>query len=143
MEPYYTIVDGTQSLEEIRHYLAIRHKVFREELGIYLDDNDVTVGAINVGMHVCDQLVGTARMFLADGVMRVGFVAVLPEYRKVGFGKLLMEKIKLIAEEKGHNRMRFRARQPVVPFYQRLGAVCLGDEFEFDGRILQEMEWQF
>ena len=74
---------------------------------------------------------GTARsLIMAPGVIKIGRVAVLPAYRKSGVGAAVMR-----AVEAANPRATFvlDAQIHALPFYERLGFVAEGDQFQEAG----------
>ena len=67
---------------------------------------------------------------MAPGVIKIGRVAVLPAYRKSGVGAAVMR-----AVEAANPRATFvlDAQIHALPFYERLGYVAEGDQFQEAG----------
>lgn len=66
--------------------------------------------------------VATCRFYeTADGVVTLGRVVVLPEYRGQHLGERVMREAELWVEDLGYTRIHIDARTVAVGFYERLG----------------------
>lgn len=74
--------------------------------------------------------IGTGRL-LRDG--HIGRVAVLREWRGQGVGKRLMEFLMAEARSRHYPRLLLNSQVSAVPFYERIGFVTRGDEFDEAG----------
>jgi predicted GNAT family N-acyltransferase len=64
---------------------------------------------------------------------KIGRMAVLPEYRGQGLGRLLLDSIVSYARDKGYRRLYLHAQSHASPFYQASGFEVFGEEFEEAG----------
>ncbi|NLM11449.1 MAG: GNAT family N-acetyltransferase [Clostridiaceae bacterium] len=125
------IVKRVENKFELEQAYKIRIEVFVKEQNvpeeIELDEYD------NIADHVIacrnGEPVGCGRVFLQDDYARIGRVAVLPQERKKGTGKLICEKLISIAKEKGAKRFVLDAQVRAVGFYQKLGFYVTSDVF--------------
>lgn len=111
--------------------LAVRYEVFVEEqkvpAEIEVDDLD-PLSAHVLALDSADTPVGTARLVPGG---RIGRVAVLKEWRGKGVGAALMNKLIAIAEEDpALDELMLHAQTWTVGFYESLGFVVEGEEFE-------------
>lgn len=113
---------------------AIRFEVFVDEQGvppeIEMDDRDPH--CIHLLAVSGDEAVGTARIDIQQSG-KVGRLAVLPDSRRLGIGRRLMERCHEIADDHGLREVWCHAQVKAVPFYQRLGYRISGDLFEEAG----------
>jgi predicted GNAT family N-acyltransferase len=126
---------------------AIRRRVFVEEQGVAGDeerDEHDAAGAATLHFVAFEgeRAVGCARLRAhGDGaVAKVERVAVLPEQRRLGLGRALMEAAERAARRRGHRRLVLHAQVAVVPFYERLGWRARGPEFSEAGMEHRRME---
>ncbi len=77
--------------------------------------------------------VGTARLRVVDGVAKAERVAVLASARGLGAGRAVMDALHVEAARQGLARVILAAQMPALPFYERLGYVAWGDEFDDAG----------
>ncbi len=112
---------------------SVRDAVFIGEQGIpeHLehDEHDEFLHHIVVFVNVSP--VATGRL---DENGKIGRVAVLHQYRKKGFGKIVMEGLEARAQSVGVNKVFIHAQSEVIPFYVRLGYLASGDAF-FEAKI--------
>ena len=131
-EPVYLLVN---SPELHAGCLSVRRAVFIEGMGIA---EDLEVANEEGCCHVLAQLpdgtaVGTGRFELHGEVVRMQRVAVLPEWRGQRIGVRLMLELEAAARQAGFRRAELHAQVPVIAFYEGLGYVADGDEFEEAG----------
>lgn len=111
---------------------SIRDCVFVEEQGIaediVYDDKDME--ATHFLVSDGDTAVACGRL-QADG--KVGRMAVLPERRGEGLGRLLLDHIVGYAKDKGYLRLYLHAQSHAAGFYRAAGFEIFGDEFEEAG----------
>jgi predicted GNAT family N-acyltransferase len=73
--------------------------------------------------------IGTGRLLLHGDTARIGRMAVLAEWRGCGVGASVMHCLLDEARRRGARRAFLHAQTVAVPFYERFGFVCEGDEF--------------
>lgn len=110
----------------------IRWEVFVEEQGVSpANEFDATD---RVAMHFLawrgGAAVGTARLYSAEGVGRIGRVAVLASERGRGVGEALMVRALEEAVRMGYVEIVLHAQLRVRGFYERLGFVAEGAVYE-------------
>jgi ElaA protein len=126
---------------------AIRRRVFVEEQGVASDeewDQHDAEGAATlhlVAFHA-GRAAGCARLRAYGPDAKVERVAVLPEARRLGLGRALMEAAELAARAQGRPRLVLHAQTAVIPFYERLGWRAFGPEFQEAGIPHRRMEKQ-
>ncbi len=121
------------------HLLAVRHPVFVEEQGVAADREVDGFDPVSLHFLACDGSgcpVGTARL-LPDG--RIGRVAVLKERRGLGVGRALVVAAIAAARERGDRSVCLHAQSHSLTFYEALGFIAHGDEFEEEGILHREM----
>ena len=123
--------------------LAVRHPVFVHEQGVAAEREVDEFDPVSLHFLARDEQgapIGTARL-LPDG--RIGRVAVLKEWRRRGVGRVLMQAALSGARKRGDRRVTLHAQTHSLSFYESLGFVALGDEFEEEGIPHREMilEW--
>ncbi|MEM8733582.1 MAG: GNAT family N-acetyltransferase, partial [Planctomycetota bacterium] len=60
---------------------------------------------------------------------KIGRVAVLADFRRLGIGSRMMEALENFASEQGLRKVWFHAQQSAIPFYRSLGYEAVGEEF--------------
>jgi predicted GNAT family N-acyltransferase len=80
------------------------------------------------------EAIGTARIVdKGNGVAKIGRVAILKEWRGRGIGDALMRAALEIARAAGHTSAILDAQTYVIPFYEKLGFIAEGPEFDDAG----------
>lgn len=124
---------------------AVRRRVFVSEQGVASeeewDEHDAAGGETLHFVAFADgRAVGCARLRAYGEAAKVERVAVLPEQRRLGLGRALMEAAERSAGEMGRTRLVLHAQSAVIPFYERLGWRALGPEFSEAGIPHRRME---
>ncbi len=122
---------------EIADALDLRYRVFCGEQGVTLvADQD---GLDGEALHIVafddddDRLVGTCRLLFADGVARLGRMAVEPELRGRGLGASILAEAERQARAAGAGRVRLHAQTAACTLYERAGYERRGQEFSEEG----------
>jgi len=78
--------------------------------------------------------VGVARLrFLEDGTIKGERFAVLAEHRGAGIGRALVETVEDESRRRGGREILLAAQVQALGFYERLGYVAYGEEFDEAG----------
>ncbi len=109
--------------------INIRQKVFVEEQKFVNEFDDKDDVSFHFVIYKNGTAAGTARMFTEDGgeSFHIGRVAVLPEYRKDGFGSKLVKAALKKASELGAKKVVLSAQCRVQHFYESLGFSASGE----------------
>ncbi len=117
---------------------AIRERVFMQEQGYEDEFDDIDDGACHVVLYRDGVAAGCARVFAEqEGARRwlVGRVAVLPEFREGGFGRMLVEECERVAREAGAQEMALHAQARLEGWYGSMGYVRFGEvDYEDEGQ---------
>ena len=123
---------------ELLQCFDIRRQVFIAEQGIpedeEWDDQDLVADhllAISDGTAM-----GTARTYRDGDAARIGRIAVLPDGRGRGLGAALVEAALDLARAQGARVAVLDAQLHAIAFYERLGFVAEGPEFDDGSGIL-------
>lgn len=119
--------------------LAVRHPVFVLEQGVAAErevDEFDPPSLHFLARDAAGAPIGTARL-LPDG--RIGRVAVLEPWRRKGVGRALLRAALSAAWERGDRRVTLHAQTRSLAFYESLGFVAQGEEFEEEGIPHREM----
>ncbi len=124
-----------QTPAEFEACYAIRKTVFVEEQAVpvelELDEYDDT--ATHFLLRDGDVPLATARLLDKHGRAKIGRVAVLQEMRGRGLGLLLMRAVLDEARRQGFSEAMLDSQTYAIPFYERLGFVAEGEEFDDAG----------
>lgn len=124
--------------------LSIRRKVFIEEQhvdpAIEIDEKEAACTHI-VGYNDMEQPIVTARLYpLSLHAYKIQRVAVLKEYRGKHYGQEILAKIDDIAQREGIKNLHLGAQNQAISFYEQLGYVIDGEEYEEAGILHHDMK---
>jgi predicted GNAT family N-acyltransferase len=127
-------VQLVSSSEELETCQSIRHQVFVEEQMVPSDrEYDGKDDEAFHALCVCSkrrQAVATGRVLLMPSNMaNLGRIAVLPEFRRRGLGRRVVQELEVIAKSKGASRASLTPHYYLEEFYKGLGyARVAGDQ---------------
>ena len=127
------LADFTHDRDDIS---SIRIQVFQLEQGVdsALEFDGFDEQAIHFLAYFDTQAVGTTRIRLLDETTaKLERLAVLPNFRKYGIGRKLMETALEFLSKRNFLIVRIHAQAAVKEFYQKLGFVAEGAIFEEAG----------
>lgn len=117
---------------------SVRHPVLRAGRPIedvYMD-GDNTPSTLHLGIYYKEDIIAVAS-FMDDSFKdftgkqsRLRGMAVLPEYRKKGLARLLLEKGEQLLKEKKYTLLWFNAREVALSFYKKFGYEIVGGIFD-------------
>lgn len=131
----HSIEADAVGLENLSICLALRRAVFVDEQGVdpAIDADGLDEQCTQFLAWVSGVPIGTARLRVVDGHAKAERVAVLEDFRGHGTGRVLMNVVEAGARARGHDHVLVHAQREAVPFYERLGYVAAGDEFDEAG----------
>lgn len=120
---------------------AVRRAVFIEEQGIdeaeEWDAADETCTHYLAGDETAP--LGTARLIARGREAKIGRVAVMARARGTGLGRQIMDHLLAEAQSAGFSTAMLEAQVSVIPFYERLGFVAEGPEYDDGSGILHRV----
>lgn len=140
------VVKEVTTEAELQAAFCIRDRVFVEEQGIPYelehDEHDATSKHV---LGTCDDVpMATARLtIMSEGEAVLARVAVLPEYRKSGVGRLLVRKLEQLGASAKVSRITLHPHHYLERFYSELGYNRFGGEETVGPHRLIEMEKYF
>ncbi|WP_396632729.1 GNAT family N-acetyltransferase [Maribacter sp. R86514] len=125
-------------IEELYNVLQLRSDIFVVEQDcVYLDIDGKDDKAIHVLGYKNDKVVAYTRIFKPGDYFdqaSIGRVAVHKEYRKFGYGKIIMQaSIKAVEEQFNKDEIKISAQKYLTKFYTDLGFKSMGDGYLEDG----------
>ena len=121
--------------DEVEHALALRFRVFCDEQGVDRaaeqdgrDDEAIHLVAVRRG-----RLVGTCRLLVDGGTVRLGRNAVASSERGRGIGTALLRAADAVAAGTGADRIRLHAQLAATALYERSGYLAEGATFLEEG----------
>lgn len=126
----FDVIAGKSSMM-LKDALTVRNEVFGNEqnykTGASRDAFDDTAWFVNV-YNEEGKVCATSRMIYLDEACErlLGKIAVLPEYRKFGFGKAMLEKLESIAKDEKATLLKVNSQKQALGFYESLGYIKNG-----------------
>lgn len=123
------IVSSDKELEDA---FFVRKKVFVEEqrvpLSLELDEFDET--ASHFVVYEKGNPIGAGRIReTGTGIGKVERVCILPDYRGLHLGKLIMKALEDHGYERGFKKIVLNAQSYAIPFYESIGYLVTSPEF--------------
>jgi predicted GNAT family N-acyltransferase len=112
--------------------VKLRRQVLREPLGLDFAPADLSNEASDHHLIASEDGKLAACLILVPlegGTIKMRQVAVEPGLQGRGIGRELVRFAEEFAREHGFTRMTLHSRATAVPFYEKLGYECVGDEF--------------
>jgi predicted GNAT family N-acyltransferase len=120
---------------------AVRRAVFIEEQGI--PEAEEWDAADDTCLHILAEddtgPLGTARLIARGAVAKIGRVAVLPQARGTGLGRKIMDHALNAARTAGFAEAMLESQVSVIGFYEGLGFVAEGPEYDDGSGILHRV----
>ena len=107
----------------------IREEVFVKEKGFNydLEFDDIDCYAEHVAMYLGTELIGCGRIYeIEDSVYRIGRVAILKEYRNMGYGMGLLRELERRAGSHGAKYVTILGILSASDFYRKAGYRQIG-----------------
>jgi predicted GNAT family N-acyltransferase len=136
------LIRRTRSHQEFLAALAVRRAVFVDEQGGPLDEEPDAWdwSARHYVVELEGEVVGTARLYQpAFGTGKIGRVALLPAYRRRGWGERLLRAVLRDAAGLGLREVVLDAQTGAAAWYARFGFVPEGAEFLDAGILHRKM----
>ncbi len=120
------------SKDELGDAFFVRRKVFVEEQGIplslELDEYDET--ASHFVVYKKNTPIGAGRIReINKGIGKVERVCILPDYRGLHLGKLIMKALEAHGSKQGFKKIVLNAQAQILPFYESIGYRVTSPEF--------------
>ena len=122
--------------DEIAAIAHIRTQVFQKEQGVSaeLEFDGLDADAIQFLAYLNGKAVATARIREIDANrVKIERLAVLPEFRKQGIGKQLMESTLSVVYSLDKSKAIVHAQEYIASLYQQLGFEVVGERFSEAG----------
>ena len=115
---------------------SIREEVFiiEQSVPVELEWDELDAQCLHCLVVAEDEKpVATARLYQDKTQGQIGRMAVLMAYRHQGIGTLMLNALLEQAQQNGVKEVFINAQTTAIAFYQRLGFIQLGDEFDDAG----------
>lgn len=108
----------------------IREEVFMKEQGFENEFDEIDAIAEHICLYVNGTVIGCGRLFSTEeNTYTVGRVALVKEYRKGGYGSIILEELEKIARQKNAKKLVLSAQCRVKAFYEKNGYVAQGEGY--------------
>jgi len=118
---------------EYKKSVLLRDKVLREPLGLYYTDDYLLRDKGQIILGVFEEKILQAVLHLKivnTSTIQMRQVAVKKNRQRKGVGTELVKYAEGIAKDRDFKRIELHSRQTSIPFYEKLGYNCIGEEFE-------------
>jgi predicted GNAT family N-acyltransferase len=119
--------------KEYQQMIDLRNEILRKPLGMELEGIDIDADKENIliGAFEEEKMLGCC-MLVKDGDIGVVLrqMAVRNQLQGKGIGRALMEFAETIARDIGYREISMHARSSATGFYEKMGYITTGDEFE-------------
>jgi len=130
------------STQDLTQAFSVRMRVFVKEQKVPAEielDRDDERAMHFLATLASGRAVGTARLVVKHGRAKIGRMAVLKSYRRMGIGKQLLKRAIAAAKRLRAQSIYLHAQVPVIGFYERLGFQSLGKTFDEAGIAHRKM----
>jgi predicted GNAT family N-acyltransferase len=133
--------------EKFQAALKIRKIVFVQEQQVPIEEEIDQYDQLNQATHFVmyndeNEPIGAGRYREVEDYGKIERICILPNYRKNGSGKQLMDEIIRYAKETGAKKVKLNAQTQALPFYEKLGFTVTSDEFLDAGIPHKAMEME-
>jgi ribosomal protein S18 acetylase RimI-like enzyme len=125
-------IRNPENEHEVAQYYSVRWKTLREPWGEPegSEKDDIEEDCFHLAAFLKEKVVGVARIQKNSfDEAQIRYMGVLPEYRRHGIGRLLIEDLEKAAQRKGLTRIVLDARENAVGFYIVLGYEVTGESY--------------
>ncbi|MBC8586964.1 GNAT family N-acetyltransferase [Paratissierella segnis] len=118
----------------------IRHRILRphQTMNYCIYDTDKQDGSFHIGAFYMDKLISIVSFCIEDNPdfsiekqYRLRAMATLPEFRKMGAGREIVNYGENIIKVKGYDILWCKGRTTVQGYYERLGFSPFGEVFDY------------
>ena len=129
---FVKIIENTEELDKA---FAIRVKVFVEEQKVSAEVELDEYEPICKHVLVFDEeiAVATGRMRIVGDRAKLERICVLPQYRKCGAGRLIVDKLEELAMTEGYFKLKLHGQIHAQNFYMSLGYEAASEVFMEEG----------
>jgi len=118
---------------QYQQMVKLRDDVLRKPLGLYFTKEELEQEKehLLIGAYEDDKLLACCMLVEENSkTVRLRQMAVLNDLQGKGIGKALMIFAENLARDRGYKKITMHARKNAVGFYEKMGYVRVGNEFE-------------
>ncbi len=117
------------NFNDAKNAKAIREEVFIKEQNFHNEFDDLDYSSLHLEIYEDDQPIGCARMYVKDDIYYFGRIAVLKEYRGLGYGSMIISILEREAYKRGVKKVSLSAQARASAFYEKMGYLKEGNEY--------------
>lgn len=127
--PLKIIDHGTKEYQQM---IDLRNEILRKPLGLLLTGGDIDADRNNILIAAFedDKMLGCCMLVREGGAVLLRQMAVIGQLQGKGIGRALMEFAENIARDIGYSEIAMHARATAAGFYEKMGYIVTGEEFE-------------
>jgi len=117
--------------DQLEDAYFVRKTVFVDEQHVPEEEeiDQFEAEASHVVLYDDKKPAGAGRVRLVDGYGKLERICVMKFARKMGAGKVIVNKLEDIASAKGAEKFKLYAQTHAIPFYEKLGYSVVSEEF--------------
>lgn len=121
----------TTTEQQLEDAFYIRKKVFVEEqkVPLELEIDEFENESAHFVLYDQDEPIGAGRFRTIDKIGKVERICIMPSYRGMGAGKIIMQTIEHFAKDNKIQQLKLHAQTYAIPFYEKLGYKVCSEEF--------------
>ena len=136
----------------IRPWDSAKYRAFEIRTTVFIQEQNVPENmefdsydqsAWHALAHLGNKCIGTARLNIANQSGKIGRMAVLSQYRRVGIGRHLIGSLIKFGQSHGINKFTLNAQVSAIQFYEKYGIEVNGNVFQDAGIAHQKMILNF
>jgi predicted GNAT family N-acyltransferase len=119
--------------KQYQQMVKLRDDILRKPLGLSFTQEELEKEKdhLLIGAYEDDKLLACCMLVEEDSrIVRLRQMAVLNDLQGKGIGKALMIFAENLARDRGYKKITMHARKNAIGFYEKMGYVRVGDEFE-------------
>lgn len=108
----------------------VREQVFMIEQGFHEEFDEIDQTAEHITIYEDSKLVGCGRLYpkyKSGDCYCIGRIAIMSEFRKLGYGAVVIEKLEAIAKKNCAMSVELDAQCRAMNFYEKLGYEACGE----------------
>ena len=118
---------------EYMQMIKLRDEILRKPLGLTFTNDELEdeKNNLHIAAYEDDQMLGCCMLVEEEpDMVRLRQMAVINDLQGKGIGKALMIFAENLARDHGYRKITMHARKNAVGFYEKMGYVRVGNEFE-------------
>jgi predicted GNAT family N-acyltransferase len=117
---------------EYHQMVKLRDDILRKPLGLSLSREELEKEKdhLLIAAYEDEKMLGCCMLVEEGKTVRLRQMAVLNDLQGKGIGRALMQFAENLARDRGYKKITMHARKNAIGFYEKMGYVVLGKEFQ-------------